>query len=154
MLAWWEPKCFDHGGDMKPRFRITYCLTSSFYGKRRQPLERAGTGYSGSLWLFNIPHAMIGFEKSDFHLTFKQGFWQCLAVGYHLQNPKLHKFLKRSFSRSSLETAPMGTGPDRDTVCSCTSQCVSPRGGPLWAQCRPTMVWRREKMNMVISILL
>lgn len=116
---------------MKPRFQITYCLTASFCEKRSQPLERAGTGYSGALWLFNIPCTMIGFEISDFSLTFKQGFWQCLAVGYRLQNPKLHEFLKMSFSRSSLETARMGTGPDRATVFSCTSQCVSLRGGPL-----------------------
>lgn len=79
---------------MKPRFRITYCLTSPFHEKRRQPLERVGTGYSGSLWLFSIPHAMIGFEKSDFSLTLKQGFWQCLAVGLSPSKPQATRVLK------------------------------------------------------------
>lgn len=79
---------------MKPRFWITYCLTSPFHEKRRQPLERGGTGYSGSLWLFSIPRAMIGFEKSDFSLTLKQGFWQCLAVGLLSSKPQTTWVLK------------------------------------------------------------
>lgn len=158
-------KCFNHGGDMKPRFRITYCLTSPFHEKRRQPLERVGTGYSGSLWLFNIPRAMIGFEKSDFSLIFKQGFWQCLAVGLSPSKPQATRVLKEkcpqefSGDSSNGDGARQGHGIQLHIIMCFPkrwSSCAFQRGGPLWAQIqsRPTMVWRSEQMTMVISSLL